>query len=51
MSGHLGDFVGHEVAGHPPHDDDERVGPLASPFDTHRPRGTAIAGDIALVGS
>ena len=32
VSGHLGDFVGHEVAGHPAHDDDERVGPLASPF-------------------
>ena len=50
VSGHLGDFVGHEVAGHPAHDDDERVGPLASPFiDGHRPRGTAIAGDLALV--
>ncbi|MDV3221684.1 elongation factor G-like protein EF-G2 [Intrasporangium sp.] len=50
VSGHLGDFVGHEVAGHPSHDDDERVGPLASPFlDTHRPRGTAIAGDLVLV--
>ncbi|GAA5033195.1 elongation factor G-like protein EF-G2 [Terrabacter aeriphilus] len=50
VSGHLGDFVGHEVAGHPSHDDDERVGPLASPFlDGHRPRGTAIAGDLALV--
>src|SRR6476619_2009663 len=32
VSGHLGDFVGHEVAGHPAHDDDERVGPLAAPF-------------------
>ena len=50
VSGHLGDFVGHEVAGHPAHDDDERVGPLASPFvETHRPRGTAIAGDLVLV--
>ena len=50
VSGHLGDFVGHDVAGHPSHDDDERVGPLASPFlDSHRPRGTAIAGDIVLV--
>ncbi|WP_353510442.1 elongation factor G-like protein EF-G2 [Intrasporangium sp.] len=50
VSGHLGDFVGHDVAGHPAHDDDERVGPLASPFlDSHRPRGTAIAGDIVLV--
>ena len=50
VSGHLGDFVGHDVVGHPSHDDDERVGPLASPFlDSHRPRGTAIAGDIVLV--
>ncbi len=50
VSGHLGDFVGREVAGHPSHDDDERVGPLAAPFiDTHRPRGTAIAGDVVLV--
>jgi len=50
VSGHMGDFVGHDVAGHPSHDDDERVGPLASPFvDSHRPRGTAIAGDLVLV--
>jgi elongation factor G len=50
VSGHLGDFVGHEVPGHPGHDDDERVGPLGSPFgDTHRPRGSVVAGDIALV--
>jgi elongation factor G len=50
VSGHLSDFVGHDVVGHPAHDDDERVGPLAAPFvETHRPRGTVIAGDIALV--
>lgn len=50
VSGHLGDFVGHEVPGHPEHDDDERVGPLGSPFgDTHRPRGAVVAGDLALV--
>lgn len=50
VSGHLGDFVGHEVTGHPAHDDDERVGPLAAPFmDGHRPRGTAIAGELVLV--
>lgn len=50
VSGHLGDFLGHEVAGHPAHDDDERVGPLASPLgEVHRPRGTAIAGDLVLV--
>src|SRR5690606_31115865 len=50
VSGHLSDFVGHEVPGHPGHDDDERVGPLGSPFgDTHRPRGAVVAGDLALV--
>jgi elongation factor G len=50
VSGHLGDFVGHDVPGHPGHDDDERVGPLGSPMgDTHRPRGAVVAGDIALV--
>jgi elongation factor G len=50
VSGHLGDFVGHDVPGHPSHDDDERVGPLGSPYlDAHRPRGTVTAGDLALV--
>ncbi|MEO7448445.1 MAG: elongation factor G [Humibacillus sp.] len=50
VSGHLGDFVGHDVPGHPSHDDDERIGPLSAPFlDGHRPRGTAIAGELALV--
>ena len=50
VSGHLGDFVGHDVPGHPSHDDDERIGPLSAPFgDSHRARGTAIAGELALV--
>jgi elongation factor G len=50
VSGHLGDFVGHEVEAHPAHDQDERVGPLASPFlDGHRPRTRAVAGDLVLV--
>ncbi len=50
VSGHLGDFVGHEVPGHPSHDDDERIGPLSAPFgESHRARGTAIAGELALV--
>ncbi|MDN5789495.1 MAG: elongation factor G-like protein EF-G2 [Micrococcales bacterium] len=50
VSGHLGDFIGREVPAHPAHDDEERVGPLSAPFiDTHRPRGTVIAGDVALV--
>jgi elongation factor G len=50
VSGHLSDFVGHDVPGHPEHDDDERVGPLGSPFgEHHRPRGAVVAGDLALV--
>ncbi|MEO7753717.1 MAG: elongation factor G-like protein EF-G2 [Terracoccus sp.] len=50
VSGHLGDFVGHDVPGHPSHDDDERIGPLSAPFgESHRARGTAIAGELALV--
>ncbi len=50
VSGHLGDFVGRDVPGHPSHDDDERIGPLSAPFgESHRARGTAIAGEIALV--
>jgi elongation factor G len=50
VSGHLGDFVGRDVQAHPAHDQDERVGPLASPFlDGHRPRSRAVAGDVVLV--
>ncbi|MGN6752301.1 MAG: elongation factor G-like protein EF-G2 [Intrasporangium sp.] len=50
VSGHMGDFVGHEVEGHDAHDEDERVGPLASPLvDGHRPVSHGIAGDIVLV--
>jgi elongation factor G len=50
ISGHWGAFTGHDMAGHPDHDDDERIGPMSSPLgDTLRPRGPAIAGDICVV--
>ncbi|WP_347351117.1 elongation factor G-like protein EF-G2 [Intrasporangium sp.] len=50
VSGHMGDFVGHDVEAHAAHDEDERLGPLASPLgDTHRPVSHGIAGDIILV--
>ncbi len=50
VSGHLETFLGHEVEGHPVHDEDERVGPLSAPLgDAMRPKDIAIAGDIVLV--
>jgi elongation factor G len=50
VSGHLAQFVGHDIEGHPEHDDDERVGPLSSPLiDSLRPREFAIAGEIVTV--
>ncbi|MEI2730999.1 MAG: elongation factor G-like protein EF-G2 [Dermatophilaceae bacterium] len=50
VSGHLEQFVGREIEGHPQHDDDERVGPLSSPLvDSLRPREAAQAGEIVLV--
>ncbi len=50
VSGHLGEFVGHALEGHGDHDEDERVGPLASPLaDATRPKELALAGDLALV--
>ncbi|MEI2765213.1 MAG: elongation factor G-like protein EF-G2 [Dermatophilaceae bacterium] len=50
VSGHLEQFVGREIEGHPQHDDDERVGPLSSPLvDALRPRESAVAGEIVLV--
>ncbi|WP_313022209.1 elongation factor G-like protein EF-G2 [Mobilicoccus sp.] len=50
VSGHLGSFAGHDVAGHPDHDEDVRVGPLASPLGTElRPKTEAVAGDICVV--
>jgi elongation factor G len=50
VSGHLSTFLGHELEGHPEHDDEERVGPLSSPLvDALRPKEFAIAGDIVLV--
>ncbi|GMA39664.1 elongation factor G-like protein EF-G2 [Mobilicoccus caccae] len=50
VSGHLGSFTGAEVAGHPDHDDDVRVGPLASPLGSAlRPKDSAIAGELVVV--
>ena len=50
VSGHLATFLGHEIEGHPEHDDEERVGPLSSPLvDALRPKELAIAGDLVLV--
>jgi elongation factor G len=50
ISGHWGAFTGHDMAGHPDHDDDERIGPLSSPLgDALRARGPVPAGDIAVV--
>ena len=50
VSGHLATFLGHELEGHPEHDDDERVGPISSPLvDALRPREFAIAGEIVTV--
>jgi elongation factor G len=50
VSGHLSQFIGREIEGHPQHDDDERVGPLSSPLvDTLRPKDVGIAGDLVLV--
>ncbi len=51
VCGHLQHYAAHHTSGHPDHDsDDERVGPLASPFaDETRPKSQAIAGDLVLV--
>ncbi len=50
ISGHWSAFAGHDIAGHPEHDDDERIGALSSPLgDVLRPRGPAVAGDICVV--
>src|SRR5690606_32100990 len=52
VSGHLERFVGHEVSGHPGHDqDDERVGQLTIPLPggNSQARSKAIAGEIVLV--
>ncbi len=50
VSGHLGSFLGHDVEGHADHDDDVRVGPLASPLGAElRPKPDAVAGDLAVV--
>ncbi len=51
VSGHLEQFVGHDLEGHPDHDsDDDHVGAVALPVghETHQ-KPHAIAGDLALV--
>jgi elongation factor G len=50
VSGHLASFFGPE-AGHPDHDDDERVGALSYPFgQSLQPANRVVCGDIATVG-
>ena len=51
VSGHLEWVVGHEVEGHPGHDeDDERMGQMSTPLASGRaPRSSAIAGELVLV--
>lgn len=51
VSGHLEWSVGHEVEGHPGHDeDDARIGQLSSPVaDGTEPREAAVAGELVLV--
>jgi elongation factor G len=51
VSGHLEWVVGHEVEGHPGHDeDDERPGQLSTPVPGgSTPRDAAVAGEIVLV--
>ncbi|GAA5164406.1 elongation factor G [Ornithinimicrobium tianjinense] len=51
VSGHLEWVVGHEVEGHPGHDeDDERPGQLSSPvLGGSAPRDAAIAGELVQV--
>ncbi|WP_168581415.1 elongation factor G-like protein EF-G2 [Gephyromycinifex aptenodytis] len=50
VSGHLGSFTTQDAAEHQDHDEEVRVGPLASPLgDELRPKAKAIAGDLAIV--
>ncbi|HLS46862.1 MAG TPA: elongation factor G [Ornithinicoccus sp.] len=51
VSGHLEWATGHEVEGHPSHDEeDERLGQLSSPtVGGPAPRDSAIAGELVLV--
>lgn len=51
VSGHLGAFA-ENVSGHEDHDEDlDRVGALSAPFvDELRPKASAIAGDLVLIG-
>ena len=50
VSGHFSSFFGDE-AGHPDHDEDEKIGNLSFAFGRHlEPAGKVIAGDIAAIG-
>jgi len=50
VSGHFSSFFG-ETAGHPDHDEDERLGALSHPFGKQLvPAAAVVAGDIAAIG-
>jgi elongation factor G len=50
VSGHFSSFFGESEA-HPDHDEDERIGTLASPLGkVQRPVGRVVAGDICAIG-
>ena len=50
VSGHFSSFFG-ETAGHPDHDEDERLGALSHPFGKQLvPASAVVAGDIAAIG-
>ncbi|WP_040632758.1 elongation factor G-like protein EF-G2 [Mobilicoccus pelagius] len=50
VSGHLASFTGRDVPGRPNHDEEVRVGPLASPLGEElRPKDKAIAGELCVV--
>lgn len=54
VSGHFPSFFDtafFDTAGHPEHDEDERIGSLAYPFGKqHRPARRVVAGDVAVIG-
>jgi elongation factor G len=50
VSGHFTSFFG-DSAGHPDHDEDEKIGALSYPFGRHLdPAAKVVAGDIAAIG-
>ncbi len=51
VSGHFSSFFGDSGAGHPDHDEDERLGALSHPFGKQlTPAAAVVAGDIAAIG-